>query len=71
MHVQNIDQRFQICSKCPIYSPSRQICNPRLWLNPDTDEISISPKAGFIQGCGCLITMKARNLNNHCIAGKW
>ena len=68
MHVQNIEERKKICFMCPIYEASRQRCNPKLWINPDTNEVSIIPKAGFIRGCGCFIMVKMKNLNNHCIA---
>ena len=71
MHVQNIEERREICEKCPIYSPARAICNPKLWLNPDNDDVSTSPKAGYIRGCGCHVLIKLRNLQSHCIAGKW
>ena len=71
MHVQNIEERKKICLACPIYSSAKQKCNPKLWLNPDTNEVSTSSKAGFIKGCGCHILIKMRNLHNHCIAGKW
>jgi len=47
------------------------LCNPKLWLNPDTNEVSSFAKPGFIRGCGCHILIKMRNLNNHCVAGKW
>lgn len=67
----SIDERKKICEKCPIYSPARGLCNPKLWLNPDTNEVSTSAKSGFIRGCGCSVKIKMRNLNNHCIAGKW
>ena len=71
MYVQNIEERIEICNKCPIYDPIRQICNPKLWLNPDTNEVSTTSKPGYIRGCGCAIKIKMKNLNNHCIAGKW
>ena len=71
MHVQNIEERKNICFMCPIYDARKQRCNPKLWINPDTNEVSITPKAGFIRGCGCFIMVKMKNLNNHCIAGKW
>ena len=71
MHVQNIEERKKICENCPIYSPSRGLCNPKLWLNPDTGDVSTFAKAGYIKGCGCYIPVKMRNLTNHCIAGKW
>lgn len=69
--VSNIDQRLEICKKCPIFSPNRGICNPKLYLNPDTGEVSTESKFGFIRGCGCNIFFKAKNKSNHCNAGKW
>ena len=71
MPVQNIDERRDICNNCPIFSPAMGLCNPKLWLNPDTNEVSTSAKSGFIRGCGCHILIKMRTLTNHCIAGKW
>ena len=67
----SIDKRFEICKRCPIYNPTKQQCNSSLWINPDTDAISTTAKPGFVRGCGCFINVKAKNRNNHCIAGKW
>ena len=71
MHVQSIEERRKICEECPIFSSVRGVCNPKLWLNPDTNDVSTSPKAGYIRGCNCHVLIKLRNLNNHCVAGKW
>ena len=71
MHVQNINERLEICNSCPIYAPSSGRCNSKLWINPDTDDVSTSPKAGYIRGCNCFIQVKAKNMNAHCVAGKW
>lgn len=71
MHVQNIEERRKICEECPIFAPARGICNPKLWLNPDTNDVSTNPKSGYIRGCGCAVYIKMRNMGNHCIAGKW
>ena len=71
MHVQSIEERERICRTCPIFKSSNETCNPNLWLNPDTNEVSLIPKAGFIRGCNCHVFIKMRNLSNHCIAGKW
>lgn len=68
---QNIKERLEICRKCPIYSPNRGICNSKLWLNPSTNDVKSDPTPGYIRGCGCSIYFKTRNINNHCIAGKW
>ena len=67
----SIEERQKICNSCPIYNPEKGICNPKLWINPDTNEVSISPKSGYIRGCGCIVKVKMRNLFNHCVAGKW
>ena len=71
MNVLNIDERMEICRKCPIYSPASGICNPNLYLNPDTNEISTTPKPGFIRGCNCFVKFKMKNPRLHCVAGKW
>ena len=69
MREYSIEKRLEICNSCPIYSSGR--CNSKLWINPENDDVSTSPKAGYIRGCNCLIKVKAKNPNNHCIAGKW
>lgn len=71
MRVQNIKEREIICKRCPIYNPTRAICNPKLWINPQTNEVTTSAKAGFIKGCGCHVLVKMKNLSAHCVAGKW
>ena len=65
----NINERLAICRKCPIYNNGR--CNSKLYLNPNTNEVSTYPKTGYIRGCNCIMTVKAKNPYNHCIAGKW
>lgn len=67
----NINERLAICKRCPIFNPNTERCNSKLWINPDTDDISTYPKSGYIRGCNCIVTIKAKNMNNHCIAGKW
>lgn len=67
----NINERISICEKCPIYNPIRGVCNPNLWINPDNNEVSTYAKIGYIRGCNCIIKVKARNIHNHCVAGKW
>ena len=65
----SIDERLAICKKCPIFNNGR--CNSNLWINPDTNEVSTYAKIGYIRGCNCIISVKAKNRNNHCVAGKW
>ena len=71
MQEQSIEKRKEICLSCPIYSPSRKICNPKLWINPDNDDVSTHPKSGYIRGCGCAVLVKMKNMALHCIANKW
>ena len=61
----------QICRNCPIFNPVREVCNPNLWINPDTNEISVKSKPGYIRGCGCFLKYKWKNSSSHCNAGKW
>jgi len=70
MSALSINERIEICKKCPIYSVDGR-CNSKLWLNPNTNEVSVYSKPGFVRGCNCIIQVKAKNLNNHCVAGKW
>jgi hypothetical protein len=70
MKESNIEERLAICKKCPIFTIDGR-CNSKLWLNPDTNEVSTYAKIGYIRGCNCIIKVKARNPYNHCIAGKW
>ena len=69
MNASSINDRLEICQKCPIYTNKR--CNSSLWINPETDEVSTYARRGFVRGCGCFVEVKARNQSNHCIAGKW
>ena len=66
----SIEERKKICNKCPILTNDGR-CNPSLWINPDTDEISTYSKTGFFRGCNWFVFTKMKNVNNHCIAGKW
>lgn len=65
-------KRVKTCEKCPLYSEKYGgYCNPKLWINPNTNQISEIEMLGWIKGCGCRIRAKARNKNNHCILNKW
>ena len=68
------EERLKICRACPIYTNNRllgEVCNSKLYLNPKTDEISFTPKEGYVKGCGCRLNAKTRLDYMHCIAGKW
>lgn len=64
--------RLEICYQCPLYSPKLGgICNNRLWLNPETGDVSTVKKDGYVNGCSCRLNAKTRLNNASCPAGKW
>lgn len=66
------ESRMKICRKCPIFKDILGgICNSKLWLNPETNEVSAKPKDGFARGCECRLLAKTRVPTATCVAGKW
>lgn len=65
--------RLEICRKCKLYKKASygEICNNNLFLNPETDEVSVFPKQGFYKGCGCRLAAKTTLSTAHCPAKKW
>lgn len=70
---QNIsEKRMKICKICPIYSSKMGgMCNHKLWFNPATNEISLTKKPGFVNGCGCKLSFKTTLSGESCPGGKW
>lgn len=65
-------ERMEICKKCPLFlNELGGRCNPRLYLDPTTEQISVSKKPGYFKGCGCRLKAKTTVLSNHCPAKKW
>jgi len=65
-------ERMKICSTCPLFKNIfGGICNPKLWLNPQTMEISNKRKDGYYKGCGCLIPQKTKLVYACCPAHRW
>jgi hypothetical protein len=63
--------RFKICEQCGIYDRDRKICNGSLYINPETNDVSLMQKVGYIKGCNCYIPRKVLNTAAKCPAGKW
>lgn len=63
--------RLQICERCVIYDSSRKVCNGSLYINPETESISVFKKPGYVKGCDCYIPRKVLNAKAKCPAGKW
>ena len=53
MIAEYITERTKICRSCPICDTDKEICNAKLYLNPETNDVSTTPKPGYIKGCGC------------------
>lgn len=66
-----IEERNAICRKCPICDLDNWVCNAKLYLNPETNDVSVTPKKGYVKGCGCLLLWKIQGANKHCPANKW
>lgn len=65
-------ERMKICQKCPLFSPKYGgFCNNKLYIDPNTDDVSITPKDGYVRGCGCRLQAKTSLLNAKCIIDKW
>jgi len=66
------EKRMKICYSCPIFSNKLGgICNSKLYLNPNTGDVSTTQKPGYIRGCGCRCLAKTRLATAKCVAGKW
>lgn len=67
-------ERLLVCKTCPLYKSDSilgAICNSKLYLNPDTNDISNYPRKGYYNGCNCRLEAKSRLLNGKCPLGKW
>lgn len=71
MSTDYITLRTKICRDCPICDQIREVCDAKLYVNPETDDVSTVAKPGYIKGCGCYLKYKIQNINKHCPAGKW
>lgn len=71
MKPEYVTERTKICRACSICDVEREVCNAKLYVHPDTNDVSTTPKEGYIKGCGCHLKFKIENINKHCPAGKW
>lgn len=64
--------RLKICKECPLYSNNYGgQCNPKLYMNPDTKDVSVEKKDGYYSGCGCILKYKINNIDSKCTVGLW
>ena len=67
-------QRVNICKSCPLYkidSILGEVCNSKLYLNLETNQVSTYPRKGYYNGCGCRIQAKSRLITAKCPLNKW
>lgn len=66
-------ERLAICVTCPLYKLTElgYRCDPHLYLNPETMEVSETPQEGFYGGCNCRLAAKTRVPEASCPAGLW
>ena len=67
-------QRIEVCKSCPLYkidSILGEICNSKLYLNPETNQTSTYPRQGYYNGCGCRLSSKTRLTYAKCPLQKW
>ena len=65
-------KRLAVCKKCPLYKTTYGgQCNAKLWLDPNTGDVSLEEKDGYYKGCGCRLLAKTRVPEAHCPALKW
>jgi hypothetical protein len=48
-----------------------EVCNSKLWYNPETEDVSTVQKDGYSNGCGCRLKAKTTLPNATCPVGKW
>lgn len=66
------EKRLEICKKCPLYLKDwGGLCNPELWMHPETKETSTILKEGFYRGCGCRLQAKTTLLDAVCPCLQW
>lgn len=67
------EKRMDICKQCPLFSDKSYgfVCSNDKWLNPETNDVSYTPKDDFIRGCGCRLKAKTTLRSEKCPVGKW
>lgn len=68
-----IEDRIEICKSCPIMRMTEfgMKCDERKYISPDGTQSSFFKKDGWKKGCGCILSHRAANINNHCVIGLW
>jgi hypothetical protein len=66
-------ERIEICEACPICVQSAfgPMCDHDKWIHPETEDVLLFPKDGYVRGCGCRLSAKTTLRDNHCIINKW
>ena len=43
-------KRIEICHRCGIYNLELKTCDGGLFINPETNKVSTTPKEGYVKG---------------------
>ena len=57
------ESRIKICRDCKLMTKDRilgEMCDKKKWFNPNTGALSLVRTDGYINGCGCRMSAKAR-----------
>lgn len=67
------EKRIAICKACPLFKQTKTgpVCNPKLYLDPVTNEYSMIEREGYFKGCGCRLNAKTRDEDSKCPSSKW
>lgn len=71
------EARIEICKECPLYIETMydgyfgEICNPKLYINPETGDVKEFPQVDYVRGCGCRLRAKTRLDYEKCPANFW
>lgn len=74
LNAQYVIKRRKICHACPLYKyvlGQGAICNPDIYFNPETGDVSLEEKEGYVSGCGCSLKSKIKDIESSCPLGKW
>lgn len=64
--------RLEICKKCPLYLDKYGgQCNPKLYMDPNTKDVSLEKKDGYYRGCGCRLLSKTTLSEAVCPVKQW
>jgi hypothetical protein len=68
------ESRIKICRGCKLMTKDKmfgEMCDKNKWINLSTGHISLVQLDGYVNGCGCRMSAKARIPEARCPLNKW